>query len=93
MNKEQIKLLAEKQKAIEERECVIKVLKEMIIDVKQGNLNLSYYMLRLRYGHPLIDNKKEIEEQLYLLLNYTEEKLKRQQEELNTYILSKKIEE
>jgi hypothetical protein len=96
MKKEQINLMVGLQKAIENRQHIIKTLKNMSINADNKNSTYSSFNIMLTCdGYSNISdvsNREELKSQIEFLLAYHQVKLEQQQEEMESYILSKKVE-
>lgn len=94
MKKEQIDLMVEKQKAIENRETVYYKLSTMLKDAKDNGYRCMAHDITLIDSVKLsvISSKEEFVEQLEFLVAYHKMKLDEQKKEMETYILSRTIE-
>jgi hypothetical protein len=96
MKKEQIDLMIGLQKAIENRQNIVKTLKNMFHKIIDKKYSLSSFNIILSsddyYKISEISDREEFKEQVEFLLNFHQVKLEQQQQEIESYILSKKIE-
>lgn len=93
MKKEQIELMVEKQKAIENRETVYYKLSTMLKDAKNNDYRCRAHDITLIDSVKLsvISSKEEFVEQLEFLVAYHKVKLEEQIKEMDNWILAKKV--
>jgi hypothetical protein len=96
MKKEQIDLMVGLQKAIENRQGIIKILKNMLVNNSNIDSVQSSFEIVVSCGNynniSGVSNREELKEQIEFLLTYHQVKLEKQQQEMESYILSKKVE-
>lgn len=93
MKKEQIENLLELQKAFEYREKVVETLGLMLKNVDDDCVppSRSEIIIVNHISISSVSSKEEMKEQIEFLLTYHTVKLQEQREELDSYIISKKI--
>lgn len=93
MKKEQIELMVEKQKAIEDRKKVVDKLNNMLSYSKNSDYTIGSFDITIRDNVSIssVSNREEFGEQLEFLVAYHKVKLEEQIKEMETYILSRKV--
>lgn len=94
MKKEQIELMVEKQKAIEDRKKVVDKLNNMLNYSKNSGYTIGSFDITIRDNVSIssVSDREEFGEQLEFLIAYHKMKLDEQKKEMETYILSRTIE-
>lgn len=94
MKKEQIELMVEKQKAIENRKKVVDKLNNMLSYSKNSAYTIGSFDITIRDNVSIssVSDREEFGEQLEFLIAYHKVKLEEQIKEIDTYILSRTIE-